>query len=198
MISLPRPYISWAALSCWEKSPKDFKRHYFFGEQIVFMNKYIKFGKMLADALETGETPNNESLRKVIPLIPKFQYVEKRIIGNSPIYPVLAKMDGFDDKTKEKIHEVKSGKLWTQKRVDNHGQLTHYSYTVWIARKVLADIDLHWVETKEEGGRIVATGKVVTFHTTRTIEDIKLYEARLERCYLGIVVMAIELSKSIE
>ncbi len=181
-----KSYLSWSQLSTFERSPSLYVRMYFEGERLD--NKYLRFGKKLANRLETGEPiKDNPPLEMAASLLPSSPVREYKLIVDYDGILLLSKLDGFDEK-KLILREVKSGKRWTQNMVDRNDQITFYATAIWKKFKRLPrKIYLDWVETDElDNGAIIATGRVKTFETVRTLEDIVRFRLRIKNAWRGI------------
>ncbi len=181
----PRKYLSWSQLNLFERSPKEYSRSYLEGRKRPD-NKYIRFGKKLADRLELGLPSDDKTIEHVVNFLPKTPEVEFEIKANFCGVPLLGRLDGFDPRNK-KITEYKTGKKWTQKKVDSLGQLTFYSCLVWVEYKVLPKkIVLYWIETKEDVGELELTGKITMFKTKRTSIELAIMGCRIKNAWKGI------------
>lgn len=138
----------------------------------------MNYGKSFATAMEQGDS-DDVIIKAVSKRVPKFEKPEYRIEANLATewgeIPLLGFMDSSRPNPVEGFREYKTGQHpWTQRKVDNHGQITFYSLEVYILEKKLPkEIFLDWIETqKDEDGKIFATGKIVTFETSRQIGDL--------------------------
>ena len=65
---------------------------------------------------------------------------------------------------------------WTQKSVDEHGQLAFYAMLLYLKHKVKPEdikMNLHWIPVAEDSFfEMYVSGKHVTFPTKRTMKDI--------------------------
>lgn len=177
LILLPRGYLSSSALDLWLSSPKQYEKKYFEGKDIDRPNEYMSFGKRLAQHLETGDFEDDAMVIFAKNFLPSFgnnEYelttVLKTAYGDIKL---LGKLDDFNP-TENEIYEHKTGKtVWTQHRVNNHGQLKFYAVmrhndTGEIPRQIL-----HWIETVSVGGTVRPTGKVERFEYLATLEEIE-------------------------
>lgn len=189
LINIPRPYLSWSQLSTWEQSPELYRRIYIEGWQKP-ENQYLRLGKTLADRMENGIETDNILIEHLALFLPKYPRIEFEIKAEWEGIPLLGRLDGFCPKELI-IGEYKTGRLWTQSKVDKLGQLTFYAALVWIVYKKLPSvIKLHWAETElNEEGKIQIVGKIETFETKRTISDIILLRGRIVSAWQGIQKM---------
>lgn len=183
----PRGYLSWSQMALFEKDKNLYYQVYWEGVQ-QFMSKYLLLGKRMADTLEFGFDPEHDATFEGIVLsLPPYPEREFEIKEELDGITLLGRMDGFDEGVLD-VGEYKSGKKWTQKLVDNHGQLTFYALLVWLKYKKLpSKIKLHWAQTKDtEDGGLELTGYTQTFETVRTMADIILFTKRIKDDWRGI------------
>ena len=193
----PRPYLSWTQLDLFEKDPEGYREVYIRGGGKP-ENAFMKLGKEIADAMETGQETGNAMKDLVISMIPKFDDREVEIsatikMGKTEI-PLFGKMDSGKKKTLDAFKEVKTGSVkWTQRRADEHGQITFYCTIIKeITKKIPEDIELVWAETVVDKGRPMLTGKIVILKTKRTLADIIKMKARMKKAWEGIQEMMAE------
>lgn len=179
-----RKYLSWSQLSTWEKSPDEYYRKYVLGEKDSSI--YMDFGSKVAEDFELGFS-DDIGISSAMIFIPDFVKREYKIRAKCGDIPLLAKLDGFDPKTK-RIDEIKTGTApWTQKRADEWGQLTFYAYTVYLKYKTLPGaLWLHWAQTKRVGDEIEMTGYVKSFETKRIMADLIKMHSRITTAWAGI------------
>lgn len=180
-------YLSWSKISLWENDPNLFYQVYVEGLD-QFRTKHLELGKRLATGLENGfDNERDPIVDMVIRFMPSYPLREYRISVEFDGIPLVGIYDGFNA-SDEVIGEYKSGKSWTQKKVDDHGQLTFYALLYWLKYKKLPrHIYLHWAKTREdENGNIELTGDIKTFETKRTMKDIILFSKRIKNAWTGI------------
>lgn len=183
-------YLSWSKLQLFEKDPNLFFQVYCEGID-MFRTKQLELGKKLAITLENGRSEDGDEMMELMaiymPSYPEREVEINAVFENIPLKGVL---DGWDKKSLA-IHEVKSGKNWTQSMVDQHGQLTFYALLVWLKYKKLPDnIYLHWAKTIEnDEGDLVLTGDIKTFSTKRSLTDIILFSKRIRSAWAGICAL---------
>src|SRR3990167_1037027 len=177
-IKTPRTYISWNQLSKWE-ADKDHEKYrkYYFEDEKEKSNPRMDFGRMADEILDKGAETNSEVMEIIRILEPQYPKKQFEINAKCEICTLMGVLDRFNPR-KLALFERKTGKKWTQKRVDNLGQIDFYDYMVWLKYgKPLKEIHLFWIETKEDDyGDIVPTGKFKLFNTKRTTEHrLKIY-----------------------
>ena len=185
----PKPYLSWSQLSTWEYSVEDYRKKYILGEWDP-PNKYMEFGKKFAEMLEKGEKPTDARLLNALNFMPDYPVREFKfgefckLKGKKPIrlYCIFDCLDPVN----HKICEIKTGKLWNQKKADEHGQVTFYAYAYYLKHNIIPQTELIWVATEEKDGGIQATGEVQIFQTKRTMKDLLAIHSRIEAAVNGI------------
>ena len=153
----------------------------------TWYNKYIKnihepetaelrFGKAFAKSIEDGTCEVKELVTK----LPGQKEYPFNVVFNG--IKLVGYADDFCSKTFKQLNEVKTGRnAWTQKKVDNHDQLTMYCLMNYITNKIKPEdvsITLYWLPTKETGDfeiEFIKPIKVYPFKTKRTMSDILRY-----------------------
>lgn len=179
---LLRPY-SWSQHSSFDYNPEEWFKRYILGEEMA-ETPQLKFGKLFAEAVEWGK-----------PMAPLTVYRLTEHYVEAPLsdFKVNGYLDSYDRLKHDRPHlaEYKTGaKAWTQKRVNEHGQLTYYAMLLWLRDKIKPeDIDmiLQWVPTSLQkdysyGIALDAEGKahVHTFETSRTMADVLKLVGQIE------------------
>lgn len=193
-IILPKPHLSWSQLSCWLQNPARFRKEYFeAGKKLD--TKYLRFGKGIAELIETGK---HKELLPDLVVYDKPEYeIKTEVLG----VPILSYLDTYDS-VNNVFREFKTGKIpWTQQKVQKHDQLTFYAVALkHSVGKIPAYCDLDWIQTKEEGQdiedfwrgnekKVNVTGYIKSFHR-------EFDEREIERMENLIVKVANEISKA--
>ena len=131
-----KDYLSWSSYSCFKWSREEYYKRYILGEKGI-VTEEMEFGKRFAEGLEKETTDDSdiEWARFVMPNYPKKEY---KLIVEFDGVKLLSIFDQFCPK-KLDLGEVKTGKLWTQKRADEHGQLKFYDLVIWREYKKIAN-----------------------------------------------------------
>ena len=151
-MSLPKP--TQAQIDLWRKRDYSWSQHSSFKwSPPQWFERYILdipspptpelgFGKVFADSCEIG---------KPLAPITMFSKMEQDFKVPFHGFTLIGYADTFCDTTFKRIGEYKTGmKEWTQKRVDEHGQLTFYCLMNFIANKIRpedVEIFLEWIPT---------------------------------------------------
>lgn len=140
----------------------------------------MKFGTLVAKALEDDEFTGDPVLDMILTRIPKFEIMDKphectMKIGKK-IVPLLARMDSRRENFRG-FKEYKTGKdPWTQAKVDKDPQVTFYAtYCYIVTGEIPDDMELVWVPTEndpDDPKKVRVTGEMIVFKTTRSKADI--------------------------
>lgn len=175
-------------MSTFERSEEDYRKKYIMGEWEP-PTPYMIFGKQVAEMLEKREVPKDKKLQHVFNFIPDYPIREHKLNANCKVGKKVIELycifDGYDPMT-HKLYEVKTGKLWNERKVRQHGQLTFYSYAYWLKTKVIPEVDLVWIGTQDGEEGVEATGDVKVFPATRNMKDLLAMHTRIEKVWLGI------------
>lgn len=175
--------ISWSYISSFEYDREEWFRRYILKIEDRDTAE-LRFGKEFALSCERG-TP-----LAPVTLAPDSEYPFNVMVDGMHLRGFL---DGFDASTCRTIIEYKTGvKPWTQKRVDEHGQLTFYCLMNYAKHKIRpeeCEIILEWIPTKRtENGSFETLiefasdpPQVVPFRTRRTMTDIALLVDKIHR-----------------
>ena len=185
----PRPYFSFSSYRLFGQSPDKWRKHYLLGEEGI-QTPAMAFGKEMALIRENGNDEGLEHLTMFLPKYPRREVEMTTVIkvdGKKVI--LLGKFDGADFK-KHLIGEDKTGKSWTQKMADDSEQLTWYAFLYFQRKKIIQKLELNWVATTTQDGKIVATGEVKTFSTLRTHKDFIILLSKINKRWRGITALA--------
>lgn len=184
-IILPRKHLSWSAIDLWQKDPREYQRVYFLGEE-RFTNAAMQYGSKFAHAMETGEATDPVIATAAL-LVPRYDVSEYKLSAELKTeegkIPLLGFLDTSHSDPADGFREYKTGSQpWTQRRVDNHGQLTLYALMVYLKHhRQVQRMHLDWLPTEKTDGRIVLTGEIRSFSTERSMTDILAMAALVRR-----------------
>lgn len=138
-IKLPKPYLSYSAVSTWLYSKDQFRKRYYENKPLPATPEMV-FGKKVSQMLED----NHDDLSHV-PRYPKSEQPLRCQLGDVLFYGFI---DSFHP-DELRIIEYKTGKTpWTDKRVSEHLQLDLYSAAVNTTFGDVADeCHLIWLPT---------------------------------------------------
>lgn len=138
----------------------------------------MRFGKQMGEKLAAD--------RNFMPEVPRLPIAEYKLEAKIDSIPLIGFIDFYDPKTHQLI-ELKTGKKWSQEKVDQHGQLDMYVALLYLMDKVKpeqVEIRLVWLETQEQGNfetGFVKDIKPVVFKTKRTMKDVLNMMLRIKK-----------------
>lgn len=185
-IILPRKHLSWSAIDLWQKDPREYQRVYFLGEE-RFTNAAMHYGSKFARAMETGDAEGDQMIATAAIMVPRYEISEYKLSAElkteEGIIPLLGFLDTSRDDPADGFREFKTGSQpWTQRRVDNHGQLTLYALMVYLKHhRQVRQMHLDWLPTEKIDGRIALTGEIRSFYTERSMTEILAMAALVRR-----------------
>ena len=179
--------FSWSQYSSFSYSYQQWFDKYILGKEQE-TTPQLRFGKDFAKAVE-----DNTHTAPVL----RYSHVEHEIRVNHPDgFPMVGVFDSWSPSTLE-LGELKTGvKPWTQKRVDEHGQLTYYAMMLYLKDKIKPEdikMTLQWLPTGFHGDfSYDFTNKenplIHSFETRRTmlevlelLSDIKTARKNMEK-----------------
>lgn len=180
----PRGYLSHSQIELWQKDREAYIRKYFYGEEDDKQNKFLKFGKKTAEAIENGDDGEDELVTILTTILSKYKKAEHKLTAklktSSGEVELLGILDTFDLESL-KFREYKTGRIkWTQERANKSEQLRHYQALIYLNYKSLSpEIYLDWAETEDCGGEICLTGNIKSFKVIITMADVLEYLAKV-------------------
>lgn len=172
IFSVDRP-LSWSALSSFEYDPAQWHRKYVLGYPSPD-TPYTLFGKTVGERLATDPL--------FLPQVPRHSIFEHPLRATIADLPIIGYIDSYEppsDSATPAFAEYKTGKkMWNQKRVDEHGQITMYYLMLYLTENIAPDeleCALHWLPTKDTGDfsvSLIDEKRVESFHTTRTLREL--------------------------
>lgn len=171
--------LSWTAISSFEYDKDQWFNKYVLGKPTPITPE-LEFGKKFADAIEAGKPMSPVTILSKVEQPFEVMFGDISLVGYA---------DTFDKDTKKHIGEFKTGKTknpWTQKRVDEHGQITMYCLMNLITNKVKPEdtkLFLEWCPTQENGDytiSLIDPNDVRHFDTKRTMLDIVNFMQRIK------------------
>ena len=178
-------------MTLFEMSPEKYADQYLFGKK-QRINRNMAYGSLLADGLEAGESTGDPLLDLMMARLPKFELMDKSFEADLPngkeTIKILAKPDTAQADYTAFAEYKTSVRKWTQKMVDESGQITFYATAMWLKTgKIPQDIELvDVVVGYEPDGRIQPTGDILRFPTKRTMVDMIKMTGRMKRAWTGI------------
>lgn len=211
----PRPYLSWSSMDQLERSEERWRAIYLRGEK-TRTNRGMDFGKKMADGLEDGEATGNPLLDLMIENLPKLELMDqviedkekgvevdyfdnrkkewtKKIVpairDRGRVIPILAKPDTMNEECSAFKEYKTSQEPWTQKRVDECGQLDFYATAAYLKNgRIPGGVELDNVLTAKQGsmapdGKIGATGAILRFQRKVTMVQVLRMMSRMIRAW---------------
>lgn len=175
--------LSWSAVSSFEYNPDEWYKRYI---QNIKQeeNLAMKFGKTFAESIEKGKPLAPVTIIHDKPIMGKNVEHKFEVVFNK--VPLIGFADTFCHKTFKKLGEFKTARtLWTQQKVDQHGQITMYCLMNLITNKIKPedmDIFLECIQTKESGDFTVEFMKPLKVHhfkTKRTMSEVLAFGTRI-------------------
>lgn len=201
----PRPYLSWTQMDLLEQSEERYGEVYFDGKKRG-INRGMAFGKIADEADGNGELTGDTTLDYLMSLIPEIgkpQYAIGDETGKEPVILNGVPLYGKLDRGQRTSHghfigqERKTGiGKWTQKMVDESGQVTFYFTLIYAAYRIKpenVEFTLWYIPTEyDTNGRIQCTGEnPIPFKTKRKFSDILAMSARQNRAWKRIQELSI-------
>lgn len=186
--NLPKKYLSWSQMECFEKSRTEYTKKYIIGSTFEGSIE-MDFGKRFATAVENDDKVFLKPIYENLIRYDKCEeYIEAIFDG--------VKILGYKDTSQNGgFREYKTGKTkWTQNKVDKHGQLYMYSLIDTLNGHTIPLVHLDWFETKNVYVRstpvdVELTGRVETFELVLAQEDIENFKERVIKCLEGITLL---------
>lgn len=181
--------LSWSAISSFEWNPRQWYEKY------VLKIKPIKtpelaFGSMVDERIQSD--------KKFLPHLERFPIMQHRMTMTFNGIPLVGVADHFDPGGKKgpRLKDDKTGrKPWDQKRADETGQLTLYTFFLYETEKIKPEdlrLSIDWLPTHIKGGEIAFIEPnhrkliPVTIHTRRTMHDILKFGQRINETYAAM------------
>jgi len=170
--------LSWSAISSFQYSPPQWAKKYLDGVKSP-PTPAMKFGK------EVGERIAADVL--YLPTVPRLSLFEYELTAKLGERNLTGWIDTYEPHTA--LCEYKTGKEWTQKRADEHGQITMYLLMLNLMHKVKPEdvrCRLVWLRTQENGDfstSFIKNMQPHIFETKRTMMDILNFGAYIHDVY---------------
>jgi len=172
--------LSWSQLSSFTWDKEQWYQSYILGNRTP-ANKQMLFGSKIGKMLELD--PNY--LSRQIPRLGTMEYAYAVKFNG---FRMIGYADSQNEKTNTEMDEYKTGVApWTQKRVDEHGQLTMYAMMNMIQNQVQPEdltMRLYWLPTAEQGDFSIDFAqpfRVERFETKRTMQQVIAFGAYINR-----------------
>jgi len=168
--------LSWSQLSSFEYDPEQWYSSYMLGQRDP-ATPAMEFGNLIGDAIGTEDTP--------VPHLTPPGVKESRLTGHLDDILMVGYADHYCTKTTwlEENKTSVNHSRWTQKKADDHGQLTMDALMLFLRDKVKPeDITMRLNFIKGDVGqdfiyRLAEPDPLVVFKTSRTTKDIVEFSA---------------------
>lgn len=184
--------MSWSYYSSFLYNKERWFKKYYLGQEQASSDA-MDFGKEVGEKLASDET--------FMPEVKRYKHFEQLLEAKIGKMKLIGYMDTSDLENK-KLREFKTGNNknpWTQKRVDEHGQLTMYALMIMLSHNIKPEeleIHLDWLPTLESDFssvedfltskpkvRFDKKSKLHSFKTKRTTKDCLMFGAELTRTW---------------
>lgn len=174
-LKLPKEHLSWSQASMWNSSStkRAYIRKYFFNEK-MYATKFLKFGSYISQIIEDKTIDKEpQAVQDIIAKIPMLDVPEMPANLDLGAFKVIGFIDNASMDSSD-IVEYKTGVLWTQSKVDSHGQLDTYAASVYQKYQIIPRVRLASMETKQNSqGNVEFTGRVKVFERKIVKKDIE-------------------------
>lgn len=177
--------LSWSAISAFEYNKKTWAKRYLDGIKDP-SSREMEFGSYVGNKLAED--------KDFLPQIIRHDTMEYKFHVKIHDIELVGYADTFDSTTCKKLGEYKTAKIgsgWTNKKVDNHGQITMYCLMNFIQNKVPpeeVEIELTWMPTQENGDFTISfiepiEQNIQTFKTKRTTAEILKFAKYIKKVF---------------
>lgn len=175
------PKLSWSSINCWEYDREEWYLRYVFGERSK-SNPAMDAGRIIGERLATDPD--------YLPQVPRPEIYEQELRGRLGGIDLVGHLDGWSPSVPE-IKEYKTTQninRWTQEKVNEWGQITFYCLLVWLNFKIIPEklkLSLTAIFLEEDGGfGLDPTGIIKVFPTTRSMKDLLVFGAYLQKTFI--------------
>lgn len=199
-LTLPKPYLSYSALTLWGKNKEQFRDRYYRNIKSPD-NEYSLFGREVHALIDTD--PIYAEIR-----LPTSEQKMEVVIGGVPI---LGYLDTYDPtmhafgEYKSSIRTPDGAHRWTKKIVDKHDQLPFYSlllqekYGVKINKTYLVYLETAWEEKAKKIGSVeLVLSKKLVLTGHREVFPRRIFQRDRDRMKRWIIRSAKSISKDYE
>ncbi len=186
----PNRPLSWSAISSFEWNKDQWWKKYV-GKEVPEITPELAFGSMIDTRIQDDP--------KFLPRLVRYSILQHEMRTSIGKLPLIGIADTFQPcphcfagVSKKKhtcemmaLRDFKTGrKAWDQKRADDTGQLTMYSFMLWQIEKIRPeDLELFidWLPTHYVDGKIafIQEGDIRTFKTKRTMQQVLEFGQRI-------------------
>ena len=176
--------ISWSSLNAFTDYDKD-----------EWFNSYVLGIRKPPNAIMQGGIDVGERIiddPTFLPSIPRGGIFEQEFFAMLGKIKITGHLDNyFHEIGIDEFKTTSNPKRWTQKAVDNWGQITFYCLLVWLNHKIPPEklrLRLYAIPMKEDGNfTIVQKGEPACFHTKRSMTDILKFAVYIKAVHKEMV-----------
>lgn len=168
-VNLRTKGLNWSSLSSFAYDKERWYQSFILGKRES--SKEMTFGSMIDKKIQDDP--------KFFPTLPRYEFMQEKLKVMFNGILLYGTPDGFNLKESKHLADYKTGKqAWTQKRADDHGQLTMYLLLLFISKNIRPeefDCFIHWFPTIETGAfeiKLKDDNEFKTFKTKRTMQDL--------------------------
>lgn len=171
------PVLSWSMVSAWQYDPEQWYERYYLGVRGV-PNSAMRIGIEVGDRLITDPT--------FLPTLERPDIFEKNLTASIGDITITGHIDGWFEKGIDEYKTSLNKDRWTQKKVDEHGQIDFYCLLRYLNEKVKPEdlrLRLWAIPIKEHGDFSWEAQEPICFNTKRTMADILRFAAYLQKTH---------------
>ena len=179
-IQLSWPTLSWSSMSSFGYDPESWYEQYYKGIRQA-PNAVMRGGIDVGERITQDET--------FLPELPRPEIYEQNFSAMFNGITLTGHLDGWSPSVPG-IDEYKTSSnpnRWTQKAVDEWGQISFYCFLVWLNLKIKPEslrLRLMSIPMVEDGNfNVQQKGPVKIFHTKRTMADILKFGVLIKSTY---------------
>ena len=175
---LARP-LSWSSLASFSYNKADWYDKYILGIQPEVTAPLI-FGKTVGEKIASDPS--------YLTSVPRLKEHEHKLDVTIGKIPCIGFLDDFDLEGKC-FNELKTGKMWSQKKAEAHGQIDLYAAMIYLKHNIKPEdltISLIWLPTRtsrHNGVDFIKDMKPVIFPLKKTMRDILVMMAQVQRTH---------------
>lgn len=179
--------LSWSAISSFEYNPKQWYDRYVL-KQPTIISPELEFGSYVDKRIQDDTAFLPEIIRYPV------EQFEMRTVFNK--VPLVGYADAYHPDIPA-LRDYKTGrKAWDQKRADETGQLTMYSFMLYLIHNINPkDLELYidWMPTHYADKKIefIQEGDIRTFKTKRSMSDVLTFGKRIQETLKEMEVYAL-------
>jgi hypothetical protein len=171
--------LSWSSISQFKYDKEVWLNKYIFNDKSRVTGPIV-FGKDVGEKLASDSS--------FLPDVPRLKEYEHELLVKIGKILCIGYLDDFDLEGKA-FNEFKTGKKWTKKKADTHGQIDMYASMIYLKYGIKPEdltINLIWMPTEEKqdfSTDFVKDMKPVIFPVKKTMRDILAMMVEVQRIH---------------